>query len=86
MIDRGMDNQTKCYLTLWDAQNRIEEIKSGKKEHADDDAKYFAEVQVDLSKIEEPMIADPDVNNMDIQNAIHMTLSDLYPVIKQKKR
>ena len=32
----------------------------------DDNAKYFAEVVVDLSVIDEPMIADPDVNNVDV--------------------
>ena len=30
------------------------------------DAKYFAEVVVDLDQIVEPMIADPDVNNDDV--------------------
>ena len=31
----------------------------------DANAKYFAEVVVDLDKIDEPMIADPDVENID---------------------
>jgi aconitate hydratase 2/2-methylisocitrate dehydratase len=28
-------------------------------------ANYFAEVVIDLDMVEEPMIADPDVNNAD---------------------
>ena len=32
----------------------------------DDNAKYFAEVVVDLEAINEPMIADPDVHNADV--------------------
>ncbi|MEF9606254.1 aconitase family protein, partial [Paracoccus sp. PXZ] len=32
----------------------------------DENAKYFAEVVVDLDLIDEPMIADPDVNNADV--------------------
>ena len=32
----------------------------------DDNAKYFAEFVVDLDVIDEPMIADPDVNNDDV--------------------
>ena len=32
----------------------------------DQNAKYFAEVVVDLNEIDEPMIADPDVSNVDI--------------------
>ncbi len=32
----------------------------------DSNAKYFAEVVIDLDQIDEPMIADPDVNNPDV--------------------
>jgi aconitate hydratase 2/2-methylisocitrate dehydratase len=32
----------------------------------DANAKYFAEVVIDLDLVEEPMIADPDVNNADV--------------------
>ena len=44
------------------------EIRSGEKPALapDDSAKYFAEVVVDLDEIVEPMIADPDVNNVDV--------------------
>ncbi|MEL7026351.1 MAG: aconitase family protein, partial [Pseudomonadota bacterium] len=47
---------------------RIAEVRSGDKPalRPDDDAKYFAEVVVDLNEIIEPMIADPDVNNADV--------------------
>lgn len=69
MIDKGMDNPKQDFKGLVDKANkRIEEIKSGTKSalRPDADAKYFAEVVVDLDKIAEPMIADPDVNNPDV--------------------
>ncbi|WP_422091747.1 bifunctional aconitate hydratase 2/2-methylisocitrate dehydratase [Tenacibaculum ovolyticum] len=69
MIDKGMDNKKQDFKGLVDkANNRIEEIKSGTKSalKPDADAKYYAEVVIDLDKIVEPMIADPDVNNEDV--------------------
>jgi len=69
MIDKGMDNGNKVLQGLIDkADKRIAEIKSGEKPALtpDADAKYFAEVVVDLDEINEPMIADPDVNNEDV--------------------
>jgi aconitate hydratase 2/2-methylisocitrate dehydratase len=69
MIDKGMDNKLEVLKGLIQiANNRIEEIKSGKNPalRPDANAKYFAEVVVDLDLIEEPMIADPDVNNADV--------------------
>ena len=69
MIDKGMDNKNQTLKGLIDiAEKRIVEIQSGKKPAltADENAKYFAEVVVDLDEINEPMIADPDVNNLDI--------------------
>ena len=69
MIDKGMDNKNQTLKGLIDiAEKRIAEIQSGKKPAltADENAKYFAEVVVDLDEINEPMIADPDVNNLDI--------------------
>ncbi|MEE9406611.1 MAG: bifunctional aconitate hydratase 2/2-methylisocitrate dehydratase [Polaribacter sp.] len=69
MIDKGMDNAKQDFKGLVDkANNRITEIKTGIKSalKPDADAKYFAEVVVDLDKIVEPMIADPDVNNEDV--------------------
>ncbi len=69
MIDKGMDNEAQTLLGLIQiADNRISEIKSGEKPALtpDDNAEYFAEVIVDLDKIDEPMIADPDVNNADV--------------------
>lgn len=68
MIDKGMDNEAKTLQGLIDkADKRIAEIKSGEKPALtpDANAKYFAEVVVDLDLIDEPMIADPDVNNAD---------------------
>ena len=58
----------KCPKLINIAENRIDEIKSGKKPALapDANAKYSAEVVVDLDLIDEPMIADPDVNNIDV--------------------
>ena len=69
MIDKGMENDARTLhglITL--ADKRINEIKSGEKPALapDNNAKYFAEVVVDLDAIDEPMIADPDVNNADV--------------------
>jgi aconitate hydratase 2/2-methylisocitrate dehydratase len=69
MIDKGMDNKLQVLQGLMDiASKRIREIKSGEKPALTPDAtaKYSAEVVVDLDLIEEPMIADPDVNNPDV--------------------
>ncbi len=69
MINKGMDNEAKTLQGLIDiADKRIAEIKSGENPALtpDDTAKYFAEVVVDLDEIAEPMIADPDVNNVDV--------------------
>lgn len=69
MIDKGMDNKLgvlKGLIAI--ADKRINEITSGEKPALtpDANAKYFAEVVVDLDLIVEPMIADPDVNNADV--------------------
>ena len=69
MIDKGMDNKSKMLENLYNiAGKRINEIKSGVKPALapDHNAKYSNEVVIDLNKIYEPMIADPDVNNIDI--------------------
>ncbi len=69
MIEKGMDNEKQVLQGLIDKANqRIDEIRSGKKPalRPDENAKYYAEVVVDLDQIAEPMIADPDVNNDDI--------------------
>ncbi|MEA5141499.1 bifunctional aconitate hydratase 2/2-methylisocitrate dehydratase [Arcicella rigui] len=69
MIDKGMDNKNQVLQGLIDKANkRIEEIQSGEKPalKPDANAKYYAEVVVDLDVIAEPMIADPDVNNADV--------------------
>ena len=69
MIDKGMENEAGTLAGLIaKADKRIAEIKSGEKPALtpDDNAKYFAEVVVDLDQIDEPMIADPDVNNADV--------------------
>ncbi|MEM8743730.1 MAG: aconitase family protein, partial [Pseudomonadota bacterium] len=69
MISKGMDNSARMLQGLIDkADTRIAEIKSGEKPALtpDGNASYFAEVVVDLDEIDEPMIADPDVNNADV--------------------
>jgi len=69
MVDKGMENKNKMLHKLINiAENRIDEIKSGKKPALapDANAKYSAEVVIDLDLIDEPMIADPDVNNIDV--------------------
>ncbi|MBZ4037134.1 bifunctional aconitate hydratase 2/2-methylisocitrate dehydratase [Flavobacterium sp. 17A] len=69
MIDKGMDNDRQVLQGLINkADKRITEIKSGEKPALtpDANAKYYAEVVVDLDLIAEPMIADPDVNNKDV--------------------
>ena len=69
MIDKGMDNSAQTLKGLiTKADQRIAEIRSGEVPalKPDANAKYFAEVVVDLDVINEPMIADPDVNNNDV--------------------
>ena len=69
MIDSGMENDDQMLQRLVDiAEKRISEIKSGEKPALtpDDNAKYFEKVVIDLDLIDEPMIADPDVNNIDV--------------------
>ncbi len=69
MIDKGMDNEKQVLQGLVDkANNRIQELKTGIKPtlRPDANAKYYAEVVIDLDEIAEPMIADPDVNNEDV--------------------
>jgi aconitate hydratase 2/2-methylisocitrate dehydratase len=69
MIDKGMEHENgMLHRLIGLADKRIAEIRSGEKPALapDDNAKYFAEVLVDLDKINEPMIADPDVNNADV--------------------
>ena len=69
MIDKGMENRDLMLGRLIGiADRRIEEIRSGTRPALmpDAKAKYFAEVEIDLDAIDEPMIADPDVDNIDI--------------------
>ncbi|CAM2773401.1 bifunctional aconitate hydratase 2/2-methylisocitrate dehydratase [Flavobacterium frigoris] len=69
MIDKGMDNAKQVLKGLIAiADKRIADIRSGEKPALtpDANAKYFAEVVIDLDLVEEPMIADPDVNNADV--------------------
>lgn len=81
MIDKGMDNHNQVLQGLINKANkRIEEIRSGDKPALtpDDNAKYYAEVVIDLDLINEPMIADPDVNNVDVSKRYtHDTIRDL---------
>lgn len=69
MIDKGMENHANVLHGLIEtADKRIADIKSGENPalRPDENAEYFADVVVDLDQIDEPMIADPDVNNDDV--------------------
>lgn len=81
MINKGMDNDKQVLQGLIDKANkRIEGVRSGEKPPLapDSNAKYFAEVVVDLDTINQPMIADPDVNNDDVSKRYtHDTIRDL---------
>ena len=81
MIDKGMENRNHVLQGLIDRANkRIEEIRSGAKPALtpDANAKYYAEVVVDLDIIDQPMIADPDVNNEDVSKRYtHDTIREL---------
>ena len=81
MIEKGMDNHNQVLQGLINKANkRIEEIRTGVKPALtpDANAKYYAEVVIDLDVISEPMIADPDVNNQDVSKRYtHDTIRDL---------
>ena len=89
MIEKGMDNQKNVLQSLIDKANkRILEIKSGIKPplSPDSDAKYFAELEVDLNIIAQPMIADPDVHNEDVSKRYtHDTIRGLSYYRGEKK-
>ncbi|PVH26816.1 bifunctional aconitate hydratase 2/2-methylisocitrate dehydratase [Sphingobacterium corticibacter] len=81
MIDKGMENKNQVLQGLINkADKRITEIKSGAIPALtpDENAKYYAEVVIDLDVIDEPMIADPDVTNKDVSKRYtHDTIRDL---------
>ena len=69
MIRNGMDNKSQVLQGLINqADKRINEIRTGEKPALTPDynAKYYAELEVDLDIIGQPMIADPDVHNADV--------------------
>jgi len=81
MIDKGMDNDNEVLGGLVaQANRRIDEIRTGEKPPLapDADAEYYAEFTVDLDIIDEPMIADPDVDNDDpSKRYTHDTIREL---------
>ncbi len=89
MIDKGMEHENGMLQKLIDiADARIAQIQSGEKPALtpDDNAKYFAEVVVDLDEIVEPMIADPDVNNADVSKRYtHDTIRPISYYAAEKK-
>ncbi|MEO6282225.1 MAG: bifunctional aconitate hydratase 2/2-methylisocitrate dehydratase [Dyadobacter sp.] len=89
MIDKGMDNHRQVLQGLINrADKRITEIKSGEMPALtpDANAKYYAEVVIDLDVIVEPMIADPDVNNKDVSKRYtHDTIRTLSYYGEDKK-
>ena len=89
MIDKGMEHENQMLHGLIAlAQQRIDEIKSGKAPalRPDDNASYAAEVVIDLDAINEPMIADPDVNNADVSKRYtHDTIRPISFYMAEKK-
>ncbi|CAG5069256.1 Aconitate hydratase B [Dyadobacter sp. CECT 9623] len=89
MIDKGMENHKQVLQGLINkADKRIAEIKSGEKPALvpDANAKYYAEVVIDLDVIVEPMIADPDVNNKEVSKRYtHDTIRPLSYYGEDKK-
>ena len=89
MINKGMDNHKGTLKGLIGiADKRIKQIKSGEKPALapDGNAKYYAEVVIDLDKIDEPMIADPDVHNADISKRYtHDTIRPISYYSSEKK-
>ncbi|WKN42970.1 bifunctional aconitate hydratase 2/2-methylisocitrate dehydratase [Tunicatimonas pelagia] len=89
MIDKGMDNEQQVLQGLIDKANeRIAQIQSGEKPALapDANAHYYAEFVVDLDIINEPMIADPDVNNEDVSKRYtHDTIRELTYYAGEKK-
>ena len=69
------------------ADKRIAQIRSGEKPAlAPDDTAKSAEVVIDLDAIDEPMIADPDVNNADISKRYtHDTIRPISYYMAEKK-
>ena len=89
MIEKGMDNENNMLENLISiADRRIGEIENKKVEalQPDENAKYYAEVIVDLDAIVEPMIADPDVNNIDVSKRYtHDTIRPISYYKSEKK-
>ena len=89
MIEKGMENRNNMLQGLIDiADKRIAQIRSGEKPALapDDSAKYAAEVVIDLDAIDEPMIADPDVNNADVSKRYtHDTIRPISFYMAEKK-
>jgi len=89
MINKGMDNHRGTLKGLIGiADKRIKQIKSGEKPALapDGNAKYYAEVVIDLDKIDEPMIADPDVHNADVSKRYtHDTIRPISYYSSEKK-
>ena len=89
MIDKGMDNDNKMLENLIKiADKRINEIQDSTKPALvpDDNAKYSNEVIINLDEINEPMIADPDVNNIDVSKRYtHDTIRPISYYKSEKK-
>ena len=89
MIDKGMEHENQMlHRLIAIADNRIGQIKSGEKPALAPDAGavYAAEVVVDLDAIDEPMIADPDVNNADVSKRYtHDTIRPISFYMAEKK-
>jgi len=89
MIDKGMDNENQMLQGLIAiAEKRIDDITSGRRPALAPDAtaEYAAEAVVELDAINEPMIADPDVNNADVSKRYtHDTIRPISHYMGDKK-
>ena len=89
MIDKGMEHENQMlHRLIAIADERIQQIQSGEKSalRPDDNASYAAEVVIDLDEINEPMIADPDVNNADVSKRYtHDTIRPISFYMAEKK-
>ena len=89
MIGKGMEHENQMlHRLIAIADERIQQIQSGEKSalRPDDNASYAAEVVIDLDEINEPMIADPDVNNADVSKRYtHDTIRPISFYMAEKK-
>ena len=88
MINNGMDNDAKMLHKLIKiAKEKLVKLILVKNMLSPDkNAQYFETLTIDLDQIDEPMIADPDVNNIGISKRYtHDTIRPLSYYEEEKK-